>query len=225
MALPGMVRLAGAAVGLTGRTKGEREFRFRGLQGVRFGLKVRGNMRAEVRRILRLSREHDQLIVKALNHAARSARTQTTKKLAEKLNVPQKVLRKRIEMFSASRNKKPLRASVWVGTKRAIQAKELSGTLSMTRSGYVKIGRRIYRQAFVARMPGGHEGIFVRRPGARHRRRADGGWTQLPIEEGVVTLLPDARDISRTESQYAQKVIFPKELRRLAEVQLKHGVF
>ncbi len=228
MALPVIARvLVGAgrlAAGVAGAGDRSRP-RMPGLAGARIGLELRGNMRQESRRVERLMREHDQLIIKALNHAARKARTDAVKQLADKLNVPQKVLRKRIDMFPAYRTKKPLRASVWVGTKRAIQAKELTGTLTMTRQGYVKIGRRVYRQAFRARMPGGHEGIFVRKAGARHRQRADGVWTQLPIEEGVVTLMPDAEHISRRASEYAQKTIFPEELRRLAEVQLKHGVF
>jgi len=36
---------------------------------------------------------------------------------------------------------------------------------------------------FLARMPSGHLGVFWRKPGATHRRRADGQNTQQPISE------------------------------------------
>ena len=228
MALPviarvrvGAGRLAAAVAGGGDRSRP----RMRGLAGVRIGLKLRGNMVQESRRIGRLMREHDHIIAMALNRAGRSGRTETIRTLADFLNVPQRTLRKRIRLYGARWNRKPIRSSIWVGTKKPIKAGELRGQVSLSASGHVKIGKRIYRQAFPATMPGGHRGIFVRKPGARHRQRSDGVWTQLPIEEGVVPLMPDAERISRREAERALKTVYPAELRRLARVRLQMGGF
>ncbi len=189
------------------------------------GIDVRSNIEGEITRINRIVRDHDKLTAMVLNTVTRKARTKTTRELAAALNVPQKVLRKRIRHYQASARRKPVRASLWVGTKRAIKAQELGGAVSQSKTGYVKVGKRVFRNAFPARMPGGHQGIFSRKLHARHKRRADGQMTQLPIEEAVVQLMPEAERISRRHAERAIKEDFPKEQRRIAELKLTKARF
>lgn len=189
------------------------------------GINVRSNVEGEITRLNRIIRDHDKLTAMALNTATRKARTKTARELAAALNVPQKVLRKRVRHYKASARRKPVRASLWVGTKRAIKADELGGAVSQSKTGYVKVGKRVFRNAFPARMPGGHRGIFSRKLHARHKRRADGQMTQLPIEEAVVQLMPEAERISRRHAERAIKEDFPKEQRRLAQLKLTKARF
>ena len=212
-----LINLGGLAAS-TARTVFAEGIRLPGIGRTGIGISLRSNIRAEAGNINRLLRDHDDVTVMALNRTARSARTQTIRQLAPALNVPQKVLRKRIRVYPARRNRKPLRSSLWVGTRKAIKAAELTGSVSVGPSGVVKIGKRTFRQAFPARMPSGHRGIFVRQPHARHKRRPDGQMTQLPIAEGVVNLMPEAEDISRREARAALQNVFPREQARLMRV-------
>ena len=198
-------------------------------RGARFdagiGIDVRSNIDGEITRLDRLAREHSKITAMALNTVTRKARTKTVRELAAALNVPQKVLRKRIRHYKASATRKPVRASLWVGTSRPIKATELSGSVGVSRTGYVKVGKRVYKDAFPARMPTGHRGIYSRKPHARHKMRADGQRTQLPIEEAIVQLLPEAERVSRRHAERAIKEDFPREQRRLAEVKLRKERF
>ncbi len=182
------------------------------------GIQLQGNIRGAGRNIEKLLREHDAITALSLNKAARAARTVTGRELANLKGVPQKILRKRIQYFKASPRRKPIRASLWVGTAKPITANELTGQVSLTKAGTVKIGRRIFKGAFPATMPGGHRGIFTRKPGARHRVRPDGQRTQLPIEESIVQLMPEAEHISRRAAEKAIQQIYPKEVQRLMKL-------
>lgn len=202
-------------------------------QGINFGARLqstggatfslRGNVRSEIRKIERLTRSHDLIQIRALNLAARRARTDTVRRLASEKNLPQRVLRRRIQAYKAMRHKRPFRASLWVGTRKPIRVNEI-GDARVSPSGLVRIGKRQFRGAFRARMPSGHVGIFTRRPGARHQQRADGQSTQLPIQESVVQLEPEARWISRRAAENHLKTTFPKEVRRLMALKLRRGL-
>lgn len=182
-------------------------------------LKIEVGIRGEVIKLDRLNRRHQQIIARALNAAAMKARTQTRREIARTKGLPQKVLTKRIQAYKASRMK--LRASLWVGTRKRIGAQELGGQVSRTAGGQVRVGRRVFRDAFVARMPGGHQGVFTRKPNARHKKRPDGQMSQLPIEEAVVQLMPEAEDISRRAAEDQMRQTFPKEMRRLVRRELE----
>ena len=215
MAIPLIARtvLKGAALrGITRSTGG---------LGGNVGIEMRANIRGAGRDIERVMAEHDAITAIALNKAARSARTATGRELAQVKGLPQKVLRKRVQWYKASRRKKPIRSSLWVGVSKPITANELTGQTSITKSGNVKIGRRTFKGAFAARMPSGHRGIFTRKPGARHRTRADGVRTQLPIEESIVQLQPEAEGISRRMAEKALREVYPKELARLMELRAR----
>ena len=78
-----------------------------------------------------------------------------------------------------------------------------------------RIGRRTFKDAFGATMPGGHRGIYTRKPGAVHKKRPDGQMSQLPIEEAVVQLMPEAERISRRAAEHHMRRTYPAELKRL----------
>ncbi len=211
MSLPTLARIAIAAGGLPGT----------GGRTVGATLTVQSNVRAEIRKIDRLTRTHAVITARSLNLAARKAKTETVRELAADKNVPQRVLRKRVQAYKAHPRQQPIRASLWVGTARPIKAKEL-GNVEVGAGG-VRIGKRRYKQAFRATMPTGHTGIFTRKPHARHQQRPDGQMTQLPIQESVVQLLPEARDISRRASEKHVKETYPKEAARLMRLRAQRG--
>ncbi len=188
------------------------------VQPSRVGIELRGNIRGEGRNVEKLLREHDAVTALALNKAVRTARTATARELAKQKGLPQKILRKRVQAFKASPRKKPIRASLWVGTSKPVTANELTGEVGSTAGGNVKIGRRVFRNAFPATMPSGHRGIFTRKPGAKHRTRPDGQRTQLPIEESIVQLMPEAEHISRRMAEKAIQEVYPKEVQRLMKL-------
>lgn len=193
--------------------------------GAGVGITLRGNVHGAGRNLDKLMREHDAITAMALNKAASSARTVTGRQLSRVKGLPQKILRKRIQFFKASPRKKPIQSKLWVGTAKPVTAKELTGTIGSTARGNVKIGRRTFKDAFPAKMPGGHRGIFTRKPHATHRNRPDGQRTQLPIEEAIVQLMPEARYISRRAAEEALKEIFPEEVRRLMKLRANRWRF
>ncbi len=215
MALPLIARNVLKAAALRGITRSVGDF-----QG-NVSIELRANIRGAGRDIERMMMDHDAITAISLNKAARSARTATARELAQVKGLPQKILRKRVQWYKASRRKKPIRSSLWVGVSKPITANELTGQTSLTKSGNVKIGRRVFRGAFPATMPSGHKGIFTRKSGARHRTRADGVRTQLPIEESIVQLQPEAERISRRMAEKALREVYPKELRRLMELRAR----
>lgn len=58
----------------------------------------------------------------------------------------------------------------------------------------VQQGRKLIAGAFIATMPSGHRGVFVREKGSKHRKVNKGGkvsWHQLPIRELFGPSVPD----------------------------------
>lgn len=56
-------------------------------------------------------------------------------------------------------------------------------------------GRKLIPGAFIAKMPTGHIGVFVREPGGKHKKVMKAGkasWHQLPIRELFGPAIPDA---------------------------------
>lgn len=196
-------------------TLGRLGARGRPIRQGRIGLNVKSNIEGASVDIERLVRDHNWVQAAALNKTARQAATQVRRELAQVKGVPQKILKNRVQPYKAFPKKKPIRSAVWIGTKKPITAAEFKGTVTTSRTGYVKVGRRIFKGAFSARMPTGHKGIFTRKPHARHKRRPDGQMTQLPIEEAIVQLLPEARVIGRRITAHHFKTTFPAEVKRL----------
>lgn len=56
-------------------------------------------------------------------------------------------------------------------------------------------GRKLIPGAFIATMPSGHKGVYVRAPGAKHKKVGQGSkasWHALPIRELYGPSIPDA---------------------------------
>lgn len=149
---------------------------------------------------------------RALNATARRVNTRVRRQTAKELNIVQKHIRDRFKFFRAT--PQDLSASVWVGTKTRIKYRDLPGTVSSMSGSFVKHRGRFIK-TFKARMPSGYTGQFVRKPNSRHKRRPDGQWTELPIEEPGIRLAPIAKPILLTTSQTEMREFYPKELRRL----------
>ena len=177
------------------------------------GIDIRVDLKGSFFQLDRLNARHQRIIMQALNRTADRARTDTRRELALTKGLPQKVLTRRVRAYKASRMRP--RAALWIGVKKRITARELGGNIGSTAAGAVRIGRRVFKDAFRAKMPGGHQGIFTRTPDAVHKRRPDGQYSQLPIEEAVVQLMPEAERISRQAAEHHMKRTFPAELKRL----------
>lgn len=81
----------------------------------------------------------------------------------------------------------------------------------------VKAGRKLISGAFIATMPSGHKGVFVRQPDARHRKVANAnkpGWHALPIRELFGPSVPDGMANDKVQAALQQFISdrFPKLL-------------
>lgn len=185
------------------------------------GIDISVDMKGTFFQLDALNAKHQRIIIQSLNRAAERARVQTRRELALTKGIPQKVLNRRIRVYKASRMRP--RAAIWLGLKKRITAQELGGAIGATATGAVKVGRRAFRNAFPATMPGGHRGIYTRKPNAKHKRRPDGQMSQLPIEEAVIQLMPEAEQISRDATRHHMKKTFPDELRRQVKRMIARG--
>ena len=73
-------------------------------------------------------------------------------------------------------------------------------------------GRKVIPGAFIAVMPSGHRGVFVRQDGGRHKKVMTGGkasWHQLPIRELFGPSVPDGL-ANRQAQQILQDFITEK---------------
>ena len=168
---------------------------------------------AASRQLERLANDFPKDAARALNTTARRSATRVRRRIAADIGLPQKVIKNKVQHFKASARR--LRASVWVGTRAGIPLGSVPGART-TLTGVLRAGR-IRQQTFRARMPSGHVGQFVRKPGAKHRTRPDGQRTQLPIEEPKVRIGVRARPIVIEESTEQMRSFYPREFRRLVK--------
>ena len=80
-------------------------------------------------------------------------------------------------------------------------------------------GRRLIAGAFIATMPSGHQGVYVRDPGGRHvkvNRTGKASWHQLPIRELFGPSVPDGLANKAVQDSLQQLIAdrFPKLLER-----------
>lgn len=160
---------------------------------------------------------------RALNRAAAWTTTRVRRTLAAAKQIPQRVIQRRISSYKASA--KHLSARVWIGVKRKIPIADLPGARTLTsgrKAGTLKAGRLELRP-FVATMPNGKRGQFVRVvPGARRTQgRPLTSPPNLPIEEPAIRLMPEAEPILREHAAEAMRTIYVNELRRLLTRALK----
>lgn len=142
------------------------------------------NVEFEYKNALRLANEAGRKIIPrlcamALNKAARSVRTISTRKSAEAMGIKQSAIRRVFGITFAAPKVTSLEAQVWVNGKKPLF---LSGFLSVRQSaGGVRVkawGKsKVYQGTFLATMKSGHRGVFARKKieGARVDR--------LPVHE------------------------------------------
>lgn len=83
----------------------------------------------------------------------------------------------------------------------------------------VQRGRKLIAGAFIATMPNGHRGVYVREAGGRHKRVNKGGkvgWHQLPIRELFGPSVPDGLANKAVQGVLQQMIVdkFPQILQR-----------
>lgn len=151
-----------------------------------------------------------------LTAAARRAATQTRRKISINSGLQVRYLKNRIKFYKATKAR--LRSSVWVGLRNGIPLASISGAqtgLGGILSVKLRGGRKLNQQTFRAKMRSGHVGQFVRAPGSRHRRRPDGQYTELPIEEPKIRIdALRAGRIAIAEAGDQMRDFYPKELKR-----------
>ena len=132
--------------------------------------------------------------VRAINRTASAAQTQSMKLAAEDTGLPLKEIRKSFKLIKATI---PRREATLIGTGRRIPryafdarpkvpGKRRAGGVSYRGEGGQRI---VVPDAFIARMPSGHIGVYKRKAGARSRKKGD-HWTTLPIFELMGPSLP-----------------------------------
>jgi hypothetical protein len=136
-----------------------------------------------------MKRRRDAVVTKAiplaLNRCAEMARTNAARVLvAAGYRIPVRFVKAAIKITKAT----PSRHSVTIRFSRQPIPLFVYGA-RQTRDGVsvqVKGQRKRIKSAFVATMPSGHIGVFVRKPDARHKPVSVGGHTRssaLPIRE------------------------------------------
>lgn len=134
-------------------------------------------------------------ISRAMNEAIRWGRTQVRRDVSREAQIPQKLLSGRIFLNQA--NRRQMRASLWTGLNpiRAIDA----GKARQTRTG-VRVGRHQFPGAFLATMPEGHEGVFLREGAKRPMSKGRYvGKMRQPIVEQTISLSPSPGTVERIE--------------------------
>ena len=180
-------------------------------------------LQADVRAFERKLDQIERTIVpraemRALNATAMRARTAVTRELARKKQLPQKVVRPRVQVFRA--NLKHRVATVWVGVKRRIYLEDLGGQFVTTgkHAGTYRAGR-LSAKPFRARMRSGKTVLVVRiEPGFRRTvGRPVTSPPNLPIDRPHIRLMPEAQPILEQAAIAAMRTHYPREYRRLLQ--------
>jgi len=160
-----------------------------------FDINVHSNVDQVVAGMRNLSNEvRDKATIRALNNMGAQARTAAARIIREVgYGLKAATVKARLTLIKAS-------AGRLVVTVRAqgrpiplieFQARQTSKGVSVK----VLNGRRLIAGAFIATMPSGHRGVYVRKAGARSRKVMTKGkaqWHGLPIQELFGPGVPDA---------------------------------
>lgn len=165
--------------------------------------------------LAKLASDNDiaKILRQSISDILRKYRTWVRRNLARRLDVPQRIITPRVRVSNVSvRDIRAgiLRAELWVGTYRIPIIKTLRGgsrltrgrgslTVSRTKSG--RGGYSLSRGAFLAQMPGGKAGVFVRSPKARTATGRDARGRvrrgRLPIQELKLDVAAAAEQLLR----------------------------
>lgn len=158
----------------------------------------------------------DTAAVRALNKMADQVKVQASRAVREAgYGLKAADIKKGLRVRRASQGSK--RASV-VANGRPIalinySARQTSKGVTVA----VQKGRKLIPGAFIATMPSGHQGVFVRQPGGKHRKVSTKGkasWHQLPIRELFGPSVPDGLANKAVQDALLQLITerFPKLL-------------
>ena len=132
----------------------------------------------------------------ALKRVATKSRTLAVRKLAGELNIPQKGIRKRLQVYNGTRSLQSPRVKLWAGTANWIKSSEMGVARAKQ---HAPAGS----SPFKATMPSGHTGLFYRsQPGAPRVPRVGArspaalpGSNDLPISEVALNVAPYANRV------------------------------
>lgn len=143
--------------------------------------------------------------MRALNKTARWLRTQAVREISAQQQIPQKLIRERLNILKA--NRRDLKA--FIHTKlSSIPANKL-GRLRQTPTG-ARAGKLMFTGAFVATMPSGKRSVFKRKGRAR-----------LPIQEIKLSIRPTATAVIENILDYKTAARFEVLLRHELQFILK----
>lgn len=181
-----------------------------------FSVNVRSNADSVVADLLFAAREMPEATMRALNKIGSQAVVATSREVrAAGYNLKIGEIKRGIKLIRAT--KSSLKASV-VATGRPVpliqySARQTAKGVSVS----VLRGRKVIAGAFIATMPSGHKGVFVREDNARAKKVGQGGkakWHALPIRELFGPSIPDGMANKVVQEALQQMVVerFPKLL-------------
>jgi hypothetical protein len=150
-----------------------------------FTVNVNTNAGNVVMELLSAAQSMPEATVRALNKMADQTKVASAREVrAVGYNMKIGEIKKGIKVRKATKSE--LRASVIASGKPIpliqYSARETAKGVSVS----VLKGRKVIAGAFIATMPSGHKGVFVREPGAKHKKVGQGksaSWHALPIKE------------------------------------------
>jgi Prophage minor tail protein Z (GPZ) len=159
-----------------------------------FSVNVRSNADSVVMDMLSAATEMPQATVRALNKTLDQATVQLARQVRDvgyglKVSDIKKALRK---VRASTGN---MRATIKASGKPLPLINYSARQTSKGVSVNVLNGRKVIASAFIATMPSGHRGVFVREPTAIHKKVGSGSkasWHALPIRELYGPSVPDA---------------------------------
>jgi hypothetical protein len=162
----------------------------------------------------------DKAVVRALNKTGQQVKTQAAREIrGAGYNVKIGEIKKSINLIRA--NATTLTAIVKARGKPIGLIQYGARAISSGVSVQVKNGRKVIKHAFIATMPSGHKGVFLR-VGVGHRKVIKGGkvtWHGLPIQELFGPSIPSAF-INKTVQQALAAAVrekFPRLLKHEIE--------
>lgn len=158
----------------------------------------------------------DKVMVRAINKMADQVKVAASRAVRDAgYKLAAADIKRQIKINYANRSR--LRAEI-VARGRPIPlyqygARQVGSGVSVS----VKSGRKVIQGAFIAKMPSGHVGVFVREPNAKHRKVTTGAkpsWHALPIRELFGPSIPDAVGNQAVQDALQQLIVekFPKIL-------------
>ena len=165
---------------------------------------------------LAISEMRDVAPVRALNKMADQLKVQASRAMRDAgYGLKAADVKKGLRVQRATQGSK--RASV-IASGRPIPL--IKYTARQTSKGVtvnVQKGRKLIAGAFIATMPSGHQGVYVREAGGKHRKvnaRGKASWHQLPIRELFGPSVPDGLANKAVQQTLVQLVVerFPKLL-------------